>query len=249
MAGEGQRFKDEGYTTPKPLIDVNGLPMVVRAAKALPKADKYIFVCRKEHLQQMPLESVLQKHFKNTVIVPVDKLTEGQAITCMLAKDHIPADAALTIGASDNDMTYSSDRIEQLFNDAGVDGWIWTFRNNKAVLQDPQMYGWVRTKEHDVATGVSCKVPISNNPVKDHAVIGTFTFKQAGIFFDAVEAMVKANERINNEFYVDVAVNYAIQAGYNILAAEVEQYVCWGTPKDYEEYNYWLAYFLKRLVK
>ena len=40
MAGVGQRFIDFGYTTPKPLIDINGLPMVVRAAKSLPPADQ-----------------------------------------------------------------------------------------------------------------------------------------------------------------------------------------------------------------
>ena len=28
MAGEGSRFAKEGYTFPKPLIDVNGKPMI-----------------------------------------------------------------------------------------------------------------------------------------------------------------------------------------------------------------------------
>ena len=39
MAGEGKRFLDEGYIIPKPLIKINGIPMFVYAAKALPKAD------------------------------------------------------------------------------------------------------------------------------------------------------------------------------------------------------------------
>jgi len=49
MAGEGQRFIDAGYTTPKPFIDINGLPMLVRAAKSLPPADQWIFICRKSY--------------------------------------------------------------------------------------------------------------------------------------------------------------------------------------------------------
>lgn len=248
MAGEGQRFKDAGYTTPKPLIEIDHIPMVVRAAKALPKADKYIFVCRSEHIKQMPLEETLKKNFNNVIIVPVDKLTEGQAITCMLAKNEISDDDVLTIGASDNDMTYDEDLIEQFFADSNIDGWLWTFRNNKAVLQNPRMYGWVETENKATkATNVSCKIPISDNPTNDHAVIGAFTFKRAKYFFDAVNDMIKANDRINNEFYVDVAMNYAIKAGHSIHAREVEQYICWGTPADYEEYNYWLNYFKKRL--
>ena len=56
MAGEGQRYVDAGYQIPKPFIEVDGLPMVIRACQALPKADRYIFVCRKSHLEKYPME-------------------------------------------------------------------------------------------------------------------------------------------------------------------------------------------------
>ena len=60
MAGAGQRFADVGYTLPKPLIPVAGKPMIVRAAGSLPKADKWIFVCRAQHLLSAPVEQVLK---------------------------------------------------------------------------------------------------------------------------------------------------------------------------------------------
>ena len=175
-------------------------------------------------------------------------MTEGQAITCLAARDYIPDDAILTIGASDNDMTYSESEMERLFLDEEVDGWIWTFRNNPAVLQNPKMYGWVETFQDSVrAKRVWCKIPLSETPMNDHAVIGAFTFKKAKYFFEAVEAMVQANERINHEFYVDVAADFAIRAGLNIQACEVDQYICWGTPQDYTTYQYWLEYFKRRI--
>ncbi len=248
MAGEGQRYVDAGYQIPKPFIEVDGLPMVIRACQALPKADRYIFVCRKSHLEKYPMEEKIKEYIPNAIIVTVDKLTEGQAITCLAARDYIPEDAILTIGASDNDMTYQESEMERLFSDDQVDGWIWTFRNNPAVLQNPKMYGWVETIQNSVrAKRVSCKIPLSENPMKDHAVIGAFTFKKAKYFFEAVEAMVDANERINHEFYVDVAIDFAIRAGLNIQACEVDQYICWGTPQDYKTYQYWLDYFKRRI--
>ncbi len=249
MAGEGQRFIDAGYTTPKPFIDVNGLPMVVCACKALPKADKNIFVCRKNHLERFPIEAVLKKHLPNVIIIEINEPTAGQAITCLAAKEHIPDDAILTIGASDNDMTYNDSEVHKMFDDPSVDGWIWTFRNNNAVLQNPNMYGWAETPlSNTLVKRVSCKVPLSNTPLNDHAIIGAFTFKKAKYFFDAVEKMVAENSRVNNEFYVDVAVDFAIQAGQRIHAFEVNQYICWGTPRDFETYAYWLAYFKTRLA-
>jgi dTDP-glucose pyrophosphorylase len=247
MAGEGQRFKDAGYTIPKPLIDIHGIPMVVRAAKALPFADKWIFVCREAHLEISEIKTTLYHYFPDALIVPVERLTQGQAITCMLAREHIPEDATLTIGPSDNDMTYDENQVEAMFHDATVDGWIWTFRNNPLVLQNPAMYGWVKSENNsDKAIGVSCKKTISETPLNDPAVIGAFTFKRAKVFFDAVDLMVKANDRINNEFYVDVAAEHAIRAGHNIRAFEVDRYIGWGTPKDYQEYEYWRGYFFKR---
>jgi len=135
MAGEGQRYVDAGYQIPKPFIEVDGLPMVIRACQALPLADRYIFVCRKSHLEKYPMEEKIKEYIPNAIIVTVDHLTEGQAITCLAARDYIPDDAILTIGASDNDMTFSASEMERLFLDEEVDGWIWTFRNNPAVLQ------------------------------------------------------------------------------------------------------------------
>ncbi|MDA3948505.1 MAG: hypothetical protein PF508_04680 [Spirochaeta sp.] len=251
MAGEGQRYKDAGFTTPKPLIEIAGVPMVVRAAQALPPADRWIFVVREKHLRESPIQDVLSQFFDDPIIVSVDHLTDGQARTCMLAKDHIPADAALTIGPSDNDMTYDTARAERWFADPEIDGWIWTFRRNPAVLQDPRMYGWVRVVENNsavagsdtTALGVSCKIPISDTPIDDHAIIGAFTFKQARSFFDAFDEMVEKDERINGELYVDTAADVAIRHGRKIHAFEIDRYIGWGTPRDLEIYHYWRGYF------
>lgn len=250
MAGEGQRFKDQGFIIPKPFIEVDGIPMVVRACKALPSADKNIFVCRKHHLHDYPIQDILEKYLNNVLIVTIDELTEGQAITCLAARNHIPDNAILNIGASDNDMVYDENIFEKMYQNPQLDGLIWSFRNNPAVLKNPKMYGWVETTPLTTkATHVSCKIPISEKPMSDHAIIGAFTFKKAKSFFDSVDAMVSSNARINNEFYVDVAIDFAIKSGLNIHVYEVDQYICWGTPNDYDEYKYWLSYFKKRLSR
>ena len=52
MAGEGSRFQKEGYTLPKPLIDVNGKPMIQSVVENLDFDCEYIFLVRKEHMEK-----------------------------------------------------------------------------------------------------------------------------------------------------------------------------------------------------
>jgi dTDP-glucose pyrophosphorylase len=235
MAGAGQRFVDGGYDTPKPLIKVDDLPMIVQAANSLPAADFWIFICRKEHVSKYEIDKVLKQYFTNSEIISIDYLTEGQACTCMLARDILYPDDQLTIGACDNAMNYKSEDFEKKINQS--DALIWTFRNNSAVLQNPKAYGWVEVAETGKALQVSCKEPISDNPLVDHAVIGSFSFQRAETFFQCVDNMIAKNRRINNEFYMDVAIDESISLGNVVRPFEVEQYVCWGTPQDLNKYR------------
>ena len=235
MAGAGQRFVDAGYDTPKPLIEVDGTPMAVLAAKSLPTADHWIFICRDEHILEHGIDKVLRHHFPSSEIISVVYLTAGQASTCLLARDLLRPDDQLTIGTCDNAMEYDPEVFEQKITQADVI--IWTFRNNSAVLQNPKAYGWVEVDETEKALKVSCKEPISTKPLSDHAVVGSFSFRKAETFLQCVDTMITKNRRINNEFYLDVAIDECILLGYVVCPIEVRQYVCWGTPQDLEEYR------------
>lgn len=241
MAGEGSRFKKEGYETPKPLIEVLGVPMVVRAALALPPADTYIFVCRKFHIEEYSIDKVLRKWFPNCEIIPIDYLTEGQASTCLVAKDLINNDEPLVIGASDNAMIWSEADFKEVFSNS--DAQIWTFRNNVTVTAKPEQYGWVEVNERNEVQNVSVKIPISEQPLDDHAIIGTFSFKHGKDFVAATENMIEKNRRINGEFYVDEMMNEMIELGLQVNVYEVDKYICWGTPDDYQSFNYWMDFF------
>ena len=53
MAGKGSRFAKSGYEKPKPFIDVNGKPMIVRVLENLSYLDaRYILIARREHIEK-----------------------------------------------------------------------------------------------------------------------------------------------------------------------------------------------------
>ena len=245
LAGRGQRFVNEGYKDPKPLIKVNGLPMVVTATRCLPKADSYTFLPLQEHIDNHHIDKVLKRYFKDAKIVPVKKLTEGQASTCLLAEGSIDPESILTIGACDNGMTYDPHAFEEQINSPDTDALIWTFRRNPNVLVNPTHWGWVKTDKKGFVKKVSVKVPISNDPINDHAVVGCFSFKKARYFFENAKEMVAANRRINGEFYNDECMNVLVENGLKVKVFEIDKYIGWGTPNDLRTYLYWQEYFKK----
>jgi NDP-sugar pyrophosphorylase family protein len=242
MAGAGQRFRDKGYRVPKPMIPVAGVPMVVRAARSLPDADHWVFVCRASHVLEDGIGTELQRQFPGAAVITVDRHTEGQAATCLLATPELRHDDRLTIGACDNGMTYDRAALDALWA-GGAEAIVWTFRRNPAVLQNPAMYGWV---DADAAGGVrriSCKVPLSDKPMDDHAIIGTFSFRRAAEFLRATERTIALDRRVNGEYYVDIVLDQAVADGLDVRVFEVDHYAGWGTPQDLDTYLYWRQYF------
>ena len=158
MAGEGSRFAKEGYTLPKPLIDVDSKPMIQRVVENLDFDATYIFLVRKEHLvKYQGLRLTLERITNGKCeIVEVDSLTEGAACTALLAKDYINNDDDLLIANSDQIIEYSPENFQYIKNFSSVDGIVFCFN-----AIHPK-WSFVKTNSRGVVTEVAEKNPISD---------------------------------------------------------------------------------------
>jgi len=242
MAGKGERFSKAGFTTPKPLIPVDGSPMAVQAVRALPKTGDYRFVCQNAHLETDGISEALSI-FPNAKMVPLDYVTEGQAVSCALGLNEADYHRPLWIGACDNGMRYDGARLSELVNDPSIDGVVFTMKGHASAASHPHMYGWVAVDAHGIATEVRVKTPVSDHPERDHAIVGAFYFRRADMLLNGLEALRAANDRINGEFYVDSVMAHWVKVGARIAAFEVDFYLGWGTPDDWRTYEYWSRYF------
>ena len=243
MAGIGLRFSREGYQQPKPLVPVAGVPLAQRSLDSLPLSRNWIAACCSEHLAYPTLQPALTADGREVKILSVDKLTEGQACTCLLARDWLDPSQPLLIAPCDAIVVYDEQRYAQLTADSTVDCLVWTFRNHPHANRHPQQYGWVQTGSHGEILGVSCKHPLSEKVNGDPGIIGTFWFRKAQYFWEAADALIIQNRRINNEFYVDSTIEILLQQGRRARIFDVEHYIGLGTPDDVRTFEYWEAYF------
>ncbi len=250
MAGAGQRFADAGYKVHKPAIMTidyrtgKKLPMVVCATMDLPGVEplgKNVTYIDRDFHKSSGVEEVIREYYPEASFITVEKLTEGQACTCLLAKDKINNDEELLIAGCDNGMLMNYEVFDTLRKECDVI--VFTYRHNEAVLENPDAYGWVKIDEQGRVTDLSIKKAISDYPMRDHAVVATFWFRKGSVFVETAERMIAQNDRINNEFYVDEVMRHALKLGYDVRVFEIDRYIGWGTPKDYEEYmenfDYW----------
>lgn len=250
MAGAGQRFADAGYTIHKPAIMTvdratgQEKPMVVCATKDLPgvaaDGSNVIYVDRNFH-QTDGVEDAIRAWYPQTSFITVDHLTEGQACTCMLAEPYLDPEQPLLIAGCDNGMDIDRDAFDALTKEC--DCIVFTYRHNEAVLANPNAYGWMIADADGNITGTSIKKAISDRPMEDPAVVATFWFRRAAVFIEATKKMIAENDRINGEFYVDQTVKHVLDLGYRAKIFDIDRYVGWGTPADYEGYQKTWNYF------
>jgi NDP-sugar pyrophosphorylase family protein len=243
LAGRGSRFLMNGFTLPKPLLDINGKPMIVRAVESIPQCSSKTFICLNEHMSAYPLESTLKQEFSGCTVVGINEVTEGQACTCEIGLKGIDPSTPIMISACDNGVDYDREAYMRLEADPSVDVIVWSFTNNPTGQLYPHMYAWLDVDANNTIKHVSVKKPL---PGAKHAIIGTMFFRSADLYFKGLKEIYGKQIRTNGEFYVDNLLNPLIEEGYTVKVFPVDAYICWGTPNDYKTYQYWLEYFSKK---
>ena len=229
MAGAGSRFSQAGYTFPKPLIEVNGKPMIQVVVENLNIEANYTFIVQKEHYEKYSLQYLLNLIAPNCNIVQVEGLTEGAACTTLLAKEFIDNDSPLVMANSDQFVEWNSNECLYAFNADGIDGGIVTFNSIHS------KWSYAKIGDDGFVSEVAEKKPISNN-----ATVGIYFWNKGSDYVKYAEQMIQKNIRTNNEFYVCPVFNEAIADGKKIRIKEIQKMWGLGTPEDL---NYYLEHY------
>lgn len=230
MAGEGSRFKNVGFTKPKPFIEVLGKPMIEHVISTFDINDAhYILLARDEHMQseQDTIEAI--KKNVSATFIPVTGLTEGAACTVLYAHRLIANNQPLLIINSDQVVDCS---LQAYIDDCAkrkLDGSILTF---KEPGRDPK-WSYARCGDNGLVDEVKEKVAIS-----DEATVGAYFFSRGMTFVESALDMIVRREKSNNEYYVAPTYNYAIRNGAKIGTYCIDSKVMHGigTPEDLDKY-------------
>jgi len=232
MAGRGSRFSNVGYKKPKPLIEINGKPMIELVIKNLtPKINhRFIFIVQKDHIHKYNLDKLLTTLSSNSKILSIDHITEGAACTVLEAQKFIDNDFPLMIANSDQWIDFSIDDYLEKFFKERYPGFIMTMKAN-----DPK-WSYIKFDESGKIVDV-----IEKEVVSQEATVGIYNFDKGETFCKYANKMILSRDTSKGEFYVAPVYKYMINDElkvdiYNIENNGKGKMYGLGTPEDLNEF-------------
>jgi beta-phosphoglucomutase-like phosphatase (HAD superfamily)/dTDP-glucose pyrophosphorylase len=221
MAGAGSRFSKAGYSFPKPLVEIQGKPMIQVVVENLNIDATYTYVVQKEHYEKFNLKYMLNFITPGCNIIVTDGVTEGAACTTLLAKEFIDKNEPLLIANSDQYIEWDSSEFFYSMSNCHCDGGILVFKNTHP------KWSYVKTDSEGNVVELREKQVIS-----DMATVGVYYWKSGSDYVKYAEQMIEQNIRVNNEFYVAPVYNQIIVDGGKIKTYMVKEMWGIGTPED-----------------
>ena len=229
MAGEGTRFSKAGWTTPKPLIELLGVPLFRRAIDSVAIEGvemKYSFIVRQEHIDKQHIDELIKEIQPDANVFSVLKTTRGAVETCLVAESAIDDEDAVVV--MDCDLEFRSKRYNGLVAsalsvaaDEADGGALVSFES------DNPRYSYALVDDEGRVLRTAEKDPISS-----HALCGAYFFGSGKDFKRIAHQLLEDGTHGKAEFYVSLLYNYLLEEGKVIRLATMEEYYSYGTPEE-----------------
>ena len=220
MAGDGQRFKDKGIETLKPLIKINSQYMFEHAIASigLESTDKLFLVIKQSDQQKYQLQTALKSIIPQGKIHLLPAPTQGPLETCFFIKDQLNSLAPLLI--LDCDLHFQAADYQRYIrrnNFPASDGGALCHFNS----QEPR-YSYALAQNKMVIQTAEKKV------ISNQALIGAYFFCRAKDFIDC------AQDQLNKKAgpYISPLYNQLIAKKLAIHLFSAEIYKSYGTPEE-----------------
>jgi NDP-sugar pyrophosphorylase family protein len=261
MSGFGERFRRAGYAVPKPLIEVDGKPIIAHVIDLFPGETEFTFICNEEHLANpnYRMAQILGELCPTGRIVGIAPHKLGP-INAVRQVEHL-LDPAQPVVVNYCDFTcyWDWNCFKSFVVDASCAGAIPAYKDFHPHTLGTTNYAYIKemdrsgnqSKDADKRVAwvadIQEKQPWTDNRMEEFASSGTYYFASAQIMSDAFKQVMDQNLNVGGEFYVSLAYKPILAEGKKVAVYPLQHFMQWGTPDDLNEYNSWSDTF-RRLI-
>lgn len=230
LGGSSDLFSSAGYYYPKPLIEVNGLPMievVLQNPLKITEDKKFIFIVKEEDCSKFHLDNTLKILVKDSTIIKIKNETKGGLCSVLLAIDEIQEDDELLILNGDQVVDHNFSQILDYWKSKYAEAGLVTFKS-----VHPR-WAYARVKD-DIVLQTAEKNPISNN-----AIAGIYYFKNAKLFFDSSFSVIKNDVQLDGKYFISPVINEYVLKNKSVIPFNIEtlEYHLFYSPQVLQEFE------------
>ena len=250
MSGFGERFRQRGYSVPKPLIEVEGKPIIAHVINMFPKEKKIILICNRDHLSNPTyrMKEILEKFCPQARIVECKPHRRGPVYSVQQAKHLIDLNVPILVNYCDFCCYWNWDHFKKFVLKSDCVGAIPAYRGFHPHSLGKTHYAYMR-ESNGLLEDIREKSPYTNNRMEEFASSGTYYFSSGHIMLEAFQETVDQNLHVNGEFYVSLVYRALLAKKYKIHVYPLQHFMQWGTPEDLEEYINWSKTFKSLIDK
>ena len=250
MTGLGSRFKDAGYKSLKPLIMVEGKPIIEHVVNLYPNETNFLFIVRDEHIETTAIIPTLKKICPIGQIKVINGHKLGPVYAVTKVYDFILDDQPVIINYCDFFMNWDYPNFKLFVESTKCEGAIPCYTGfHPHLLHEKNLYASCRVNENMELLEIKEKFSFENNKLNAYHSAGNYYFKSGKILKRYCDKLILNKESLNHEYYASLVYNNMCKDGLKTLVYDKINHFCqWGTPFDLEEYNYWSDMFNKNKI-
>lgn len=248
MSGFGERFRRAGYRVPKPLIEIEGKPIIAHVIAMFPGEHDFLFICNSDHLADagFRMEEILRQYCPGGRVVGIPPHKLGPIHAVREVEHLIDPDRPVVVNYCDFTCYWDWRHFKNFVAATGCQGAIPAYKGFHPHTLGSTNYAYMREADGWVLD-IQEKQPYTNNRMEEYASSGTYYFASGKVMSDAFRLTIAQQLNVGGEYYVSLAYKPLLAAKSSIAIYPLQHFMQWGTPDDVAEYNGWSTAF-RRLI-
>ena len=248
MSGFGERFRKAGYSTPKPLIKVDGKPIIAHIIDLFPEEVNFLFICNQEHLDNPTygLANILTQYCPSGIIIGIPPHKLGPVYAVLACERAISREKKVIVNYCDFSCLWSWKEFKKFVVANQCAGAIPAYKDFHPHSLGNTNYAYMLEKDGWVQD-IQEKQPFTANRMQEYASSGTYYFSSGQLMLSAFKETIKNQLSLDGEFYVSLAYKSLLIKKLPVAIFPIKYFMQWGTPEDLRVYEEWSKIFQKLL--
>ncbi len=242
MSGMGNRFVDAGYKTPKPLIEIDGMPIIEHVVKMFPGEEDFIFICNSTHLRETNIRELLLNLAPKSQIVEIAPHKKGPVYAVQCVASLIADEEEVIVNYCDFSCYWDYEDFLRHTRLRRADGAIPAYKGFHPHMLGTTNYAFMRDHQQWM-TEIKEKEPFTDDRTREYASTGTYYFRKGAFVKKYFKELIQKGIDLNGEYYVSLVYNLLKADNLTVSIYDIQHMLQWGTPRDVEEYLIFSNYF------